>query len=60
MPAGDLAQLLSLAVDHIGGLLEVVIDELLVSSVGQRHEEDKRSSNQSKAPVRDDLDKEVR
>lgn len=58
--AGDLAQLLGLAVDQVGGLLEVVVDELLVGGIDQGNEEQEGGGNQSKAPVRDDLDQVVR
>lgn len=58
--AGDLSKLLALRVDNVAGLLEVVVDELLVSRVDKGRKENDRSGNQGKAPVRNDLDKVVR
>lgn len=58
--AGNMAQLLCLAVDHVRGLLKVVVDELLVGGVDQRCEEEESGRNQSKAPVRDNLHEVVR
>lgn len=59
MLASDLTKLLALRVDNITGLLEVVVDELLVSRVDKRCKENDRGGDQGKAPVGDDLDKVV-
>lgn len=59
MLARDGAQLLGLAVDKVLGLLELVVNELLVGSVDQRSEEDNSGGNERKTPVRDNLDKVV-
>lgn len=57
--AGNLAELSSLGVDNVRGLLEVVVDELLVAGVDQRDKEEGGRGNQSKAPVGDNLDQVV-
>ena len=57
---GDGAQLGSLVVDHIVGLLEVVVDELLVGGVDQRNGEGEGSAEQCETPVGNDLDEVVR
>lgn len=56
----DASDLLSLRVDGVGGVLEVGIDELLVASVDQGHNEGGGSSNQSETPERDELHEVVR
>ena len=53
---GGRAELSSLRVDKIAGLLELVVDELLVGGVDERGEEDDGGANHGQAPVRDDLD----
>ena len=59
MLAGDLSKLLTLGVDDIAGLLQVVVDELLVCLVNEGCKEDDGGGDQGKAPVRDNLDKPV-
>lgn len=57
--AGDLAQLLGLAVQDVGAFLHIVVDELLVRGIEEGSQEQSSSSNQGKAPVRNNLDKVV-
>ena len=57
---GDGAQLGGLVVDHIVGLLEVVVDELLVGGVDQRNGEGESGAEQCETPVGNDLDEVVR
>jgi len=57
--AGELLDLLGLGVDHIGSVLEVVVDELLVCLVDKRGEEEDRGGEQGKAPEWNDLDQVV-
>jgi hypothetical protein len=47
-------------IDHIGGVLEVVVDKLLVGLIDVRAEEEDGCGDQSKAPEWDDLDQVVR
>lgn len=54
--AGELLDLLSLLVDNIGGILKVVVDELLVRLVDERSEKEDRGRYQGKAPEWDDFD----
>jgi hypothetical protein len=58
--ASELLDLLGLGVDHIGGILEMVVDELLVRLVDERSEEEDGGGDQGKAPEWDDLDQVVR
>lgn len=60
MLGSDLAQLLSLAVDHIRDLLKVVVDKFLVGAVDQGYEERQGGGYQRKAPVGNDLDEVIR
>lgn len=55
----NIADLSSLSVDHIGSGLELSVDELLVGGVHERGEEDDSSSDDSKAPVGNNLDQVV-
>lgn len=59
MLASDLAQLLGLTLNYIRSLLKVVVDELLVGGVDEGSEEQDGGGDQSKTPVRDDLDEVV-
>ena len=56
---GNGAQLGSLGIDNITGLLELLVDELLVGLVDQGSEENSRGGNQGKAPGGDNLDEVV-
>lgn len=56
---GNIADLVGLGVDHVRGGAELVIDELLVGGVDERNEEEDGVGEDSKAPVRDELDKVV-
>lgn len=49
-----------LSVDDVGGALEVLINQLLVRSIDKRNEKGHSGGNESKAPVRDELDEVVR
>lgn len=55
----ELTDLSGLGVDGIRGVLDVGVDELLVRGVDERNEEGNGGSDDSKTPVRDELDKEV-
>jgi hypothetical protein len=57
--ACELLDLLGLLVDHVGGVLEVVVDKLLVGLVDERAEEEDGCGDQGKAPEWDDLDQVV-
>jgi len=57
---GSLAELGGLSADDLGGLAEVLVDELLVRLVDERGEEEGSGGNQREAPVRNDLDEVVR
>lgn len=57
---GNVAELGGLGADNLGGLLQEAIDKLLVGLVHQRGEEGNSGSNDSKSPVRNDLDEVVR
>lgn len=50
----------SLGVDCLGGVLDVVVDKLLVGGVDERDKECDTGSDNSETPVRHKLDKEVR
>ena len=54
------AELSSLGVDKVAGLLELVVDELLVGGVDERSKEDDGGADHGQSPVRDDLDQVVR
>lgn len=54
-----LTQLGSLSADDVGGLAEVLVDELLVGLVDERGEEEDGGGDQGKSPVGNDLDKVV-
>lgn len=53
------ADLSSLSVDDFGGVLEVLIDELLVGSVDEGNKESNGGAKDGKTPVGNKLDKEV-
>lgn len=57
--ASELLDLLGLLVDNIGGVGDVVIDELLVGFVNERSHEQDRRGDESKTPQWDDLDQVV-
>ena len=59
MVAGKLLDLLGLGVDHIRGVLEMVVDELLVRLVDKGAEEEDGGGDQGKTPEWDDLDQVV-
>lgn len=59
MFAGDLTQLLGLAANQIGTLLNVLVDELLVGGVNEGCQEQGSSSNQGKTPVGNNLGQEI-
>jgi hypothetical protein len=56
---GDFAELLSLLVGDLSGVVEVSINELLVGNVDQRSEVDDAGGDEEQAPLGSDLDKEV-
>lgn len=56
---GNIANLVGLGVDHVRRGAELLVDELLVGGVDERNEEENGGSDDSKAPVRDELDKVV-
>ena len=58
--ARELLDLLGLCVDHVGGILEVVVDELLVRLVDERGEEEDGGGDEGETPEWDDLDQIVR
>lgn len=60
MGAGNLLKLLSLSIDNILRILNMVVDQLLVGGVDQGHGEEKGGRNERKTPVWDDLNKPVR
>lgn len=55
----ELANLSSLGVDGIGGVLEVGVDKLLIRGVDERNKEGNGGSDDGKAPVGNELDEEV-
>lgn len=57
---GDGAELGRLGIDHVAGMLELRVDELLVGGVDEGREEDDGSGEHGQAPVGDDLDEVVR
>ncbi len=58
--ASDFADLAGLGRYNVRRLLNVVVDELLVCRVDERHQEEHGRGNQGKTPVWDDLDEVVR
>ena len=58
--AGNAAQLLGLRVNHIRGLLQVVVNQLLVGGVNERGKEGDGGCDESQAPVGNNLDQVVR
>lgn len=57
--AGDLSHLLGLLVDDARGIVEVVVNELLVGLVDKRAEEQDRGRDKGKAPEGNHLNQEV-
>jgi hypothetical protein len=57
--AGQLLDLLRLCVDQIGGILEVVVDELLIRLVDERGEEEDGGGDKCETPEWDNLDQIV-
>lgn len=55
----NIADLVSLGIDNLGGVVDLRIDELLVGSINQGHEEDDGGADNGKAPVGNELDQEV-
>jgi len=49
----------SLAVDELGSVVKLLVDELLVRSVDQRHNKSNGSANEGKTPDGNELDKVV-
>lgn len=60
MVAGELLDLISLLVDNVGGIGDVVVDELLVGLVDERCKEEDGGGDEGKTPQWDDLDQVVR
>ena len=58
--AGELLDLLSLLVDDAGGVIDVVINEVLIGLVDEWCQEEDRSRNEGKAPYWDDLNQIIR
>lgn len=54
------ANLGSLGIDDVGGILELLVDDLLVRGVNKRNKEDHGSGDKSESPVWDNADKVVR
>lgn len=59
MVAGELLDLFGLLVDNVGGVLDVVVNELLIRLVDEWAEEEDRSGNEGEAPEWNDLDQVV-
>ena len=59
MVACELLHLLGLLVDDVGGILEVVVDELLVSLVDERRQEENGGRDERHAPEWHNLDQVV-
>jgi hypothetical protein len=59
MVACELLDLLGLLVDHIGGVLHVVVDKLFVRLIDERGKEKNGCGEQAEAPDGDDLDQVV-
>lgn len=57
---GNPPELLGLGVDDTLRVLNVVVDQLLVGGVDQRHGEDEGGADKGESPVRDDLNEPVR
>lgn len=53
------ANLLSLRVDNLRGVVDMVVNKLLVGSVDQGHEEENGGANDGQTPVGDELDEIV-
>ena len=59
MVASKFLELISLGIRYLGGILDMVVDELFISHVYQRPHVDARDGDEGKAPERDDLDEPV-
>lgn len=59
MVGGKITDLRSLLANDLASVLEVTVDDLAVLEVDQRNEVDGGGSDQSKAPLWNDLDEEV-
>lgn len=59
MGASDLSELLSLGGDNVLCVLNVVVDQLLVGGVDQRHGEQEGGGEKRESPVRNDLNEPV-
>ena len=59
MMDGEVANLLGLLADDLAGVVQVVVDELLVGDVGERGEVDDGGEEEGQAPGWGDLDEEV-
>lgn len=57
---GNISDLSGLRVDELRGVVELLINKLLVGGVNQRNKENDSGANNSKAPVGNELDKVVR
>lgn len=57
---GDLTDLSSLGVNDIGGILKMLVNQLLVGDVDQGKDESEQGAHNSKAPVGNELGKMVR
>lgn len=57
---GELLNLLGLLVDDIGGIFDVMVNDLLVSLIDERRKEEGRGGDECKTPQWDDLDQVVR
>lgn len=56
---GNISNLGGLRVDELGGVVELLINKLLVGGVNQRNKENDSGANNSKAPVGNELDEVV-
>lgn len=54
------ADLLGLVIDNLTSVLDLAVDKLLVGGVNERGEEDDGGGDESKTPVRNNLDQVVR
>lgn len=56
---GNGAELSGLGIDNLAGVLQLVVNELLVGSVDERGEKDDSGADDGETPVWDDLDEVV-
>lgn len=59
MRTSNLLELLGLGVHDVLRVLKVVIDQLLVGGIDQRHGKEEGGGEKREAPVRDDLDEPI-